>query len=150
MSTSTTKLPEILAPAGTLEAFATALASGADAVYLGLAEGWNARARSTAFSRELLPELVARAHRAGVKLYLTLNILIFERELDAAEGVVRAAARAGIDALIVQDPAVAFLARRISPELALHASTQMTISSVEGARFAKTLGVTRVVLPREL
>ncbi|HEX2676090.1 MAG TPA: U32 family peptidase, partial [Polyangiales bacterium] len=145
-----TESPEILAPAGSLEAFAAALASGADAVYLGLSEGWNARARSTAFNLEGLPELVARAHRAGVKLYLTLNTLIFESELAALEVLLGAVARAGVDALIVQDPATAFLARRICPELRLHASTQLTISSAEGARFAEGLGFSRAVLPREL
>jgi putative protease len=144
------RVPEILAPAGTLESFRAALASGADAVYLGLSEGFNARARSTAFDREGLPELVVSAHRAGVKLYLTLNTLVFERELAAVAGLLADVARAGVDALIVQDPAVALLARRICPELRVHASTQMTISSPEGARFAATLGVSRVVLPREL
>ncbi len=142
--------PEILAPAGTEEAFAVALASGADAVYLGLSEGWNARARSTAFTAAMLPELVRRAHAANAKLYLTLNTLIFERELEDLEGVVRAAIVAGVDALIVQDPATAFIARRLSPDIRIHASTQMTISSAEGAAFAATLGVDRVVLPREL
>ncbi len=142
--------PEILAPAGTLEAFAAALASGADVVYLGLSEGWNARARSTAFNLEGLPDVVARAHRAGVKLYLTLNTLIFESELAGVEAVLRAVIAAGVDALIVQDAAVAFIAQRLCPELRLHASTQMTISSVEGARFAAGLGASRVVLPREL
>lgn len=143
-------LPEVLAPAGTLESFRAALASGADAVYLGLSEGFNARARSDAFSLAGLPELVASAHRAGVKLYLTLNTLVFQSELHAVASLLEQVARAGVDALIVQDPAVALLARRICPELRLHASTQMTISSAEGARFALTLGVSRCVLPREL
>jgi putative protease len=143
-------VPEILAPAGTFESFRAALASGADVVYLGLSEGFNARARSTAFDRAGLPELVDSAHRAGVKLYLTVNTLVFERELPSVAGLIADVARAGVDALIVQDPAVALLARRICPELRVHASTQMTISSAEGARFAATLGVSRVVLPREL
>jgi putative protease len=142
--------PEILAPAGTLEAFAAALASGADAVYLGLSEGFNARARSTDFSLELLPELVQRAHRAGARLYLTLNTLVFESELPELERVLRGVIASGVDALIVQDPATALLARRLCPQLHLHASTQMTISSAQGALFAATLGVRRVVLPREL
>lgn len=142
--------PEILAPAGTEDAFAAALASGADAVYLGLSEGFNARARSTAFSLATLPALVKRAHEAGAKLYLTLNTLVFEGELPAVQDVLQAVIASGVDALIVQDPATAFLARRISPDLRLHASTQMTISSAEGARFAATLGIDRVVLPREL
>jgi len=142
--------PEILAPAGTLEAFAAALGSGADVVYLGLTEGFNARARSTAFNLETLPRVVARAHRAGVKVYLTLNTLVFEGELAGVESLLRGVISAGVDALIVQDPAVAFIAHRLCPDLRLHASTQMTISSAEGARFAATLGISRVVLPREL
>lgn len=150
MNAAEPRRPEILAPAGTDEAFVAALASGADALYLGLSEGFNARARSTAFDLQTLPELVRRAHRAGAKLYLTLNTLVFEDELEKLEDLLRAVVASGVDALIVQDPATAFLAQRLSPELKLHASTQMTISSAEGAEFAATLGVSRVVLPREL
>lgn len=142
--------PELLAPAGTLESFAAALAAGADAVYLGLSEGFNARARSTAFDLAGLPDLVRRAHAANTKLYLTVNTLVFESELPELERFLRAVASAGVDALIVQDPATALLARRVAPKLRLHASTQMTVSSAEGARFAATLGISRVVLPREL
>lgn len=142
--------PEILAPAGTDEALAAALASGADAVYLGLSEGFNARARSTSFTLERLPELARRCHAAGAKLYLTLNTLVFENELASLEELLRSVLLSGVDALIVQDPATAFLARRLSPDIRLHASTQMTISSAEGAHFAATLGIQRVVLPREL
>jgi U32 family peptidase len=133
-----------------MEAFAAALESRADAVYLGLSEGFNARARSTEFSLETLPELVRRAHSAGAKLYLTLNTLVFEGELPELERILRGVIASGVDALIVQDPATALLARRLCPELRLHASTQMTISSAEGALFAATLGFERVVLPREL
>jgi U32 family peptidase len=150
MSATPPRRPEILAPAGTEEAFAAALASGADAVFFGLAEGFNARARSTAFSLEGLPELVRRAHRANAKVYLTVNTLVFEHELEALERFLRGVVASGVDALIVQDPATAFIARRLSPEIRLHASTQMTISSAEGALFAATLGISRVVLPREL
>jgi putative protease len=150
MSPAQPRRPEILAPAGTDEAFEAALASGADAVFLGLAEGFNARARSTGFSLAALPELVRRAHRANAKLYLTVNTLVFESELDTLERFLRGVVASGVDALIVQDPAVAFVARRLAPELRLHASTQMTVSSAEGAEFAATLGISRVVLPREL
>ncbi len=150
MSAASLRRPEILAPAGTEEAFAAALASGADAVFLGLSEGFNARARSTAFSLAGLPELVRRAHRAHVRVYLTVNTLVFESELAALEELLRGIVASGVDALIVQDPAVALIAGRLSPGLRLHASTQMTISSAEGALFAATLGVCRVVLPREL
>lgn len=119
-------------------------------MYLGLAEGFNARGRSTAFRLADLPQLAQRAHAAGAKLYLTLNTLVFESELEALEDLLRSVVQSGVDALIVQDPATAFLARRLSPTLRLHASTQMTISSPEGAAFAATLGIDRVVLPREL
>jgi putative protease len=124
--------------------------SGADVIYLGLSEGFQARARSNAFSLARLPQLVERVHMAGVKLYLTVNTLVFERELEALEQFLRALIAAGVDALIIQDPAAALLAHALCPELPLHASTQMTISSVEGARFAASLGISRVVLPREL
>ena len=150
MSDESPRRPEILAPAGTEEAFAAALASGADAVFFGLSEGFNARARSTAFSLATLPELVRRAHRVSTKVYLTVNTLVFESELTALEELLRGILVSGVDALIVQDPAVAFIARRLSSKIRLHASTQMTISSAEGALFAATLGVSRVVLPREL
>ncbi|MFT3922222.1 MAG: DUF3656 domain-containing protein [Myxococcales bacterium] len=150
MSATPLHRPEILAPAGTEESFAAALASGADAVYLGLSEGFNARGRSTAFNLELLPGLVRRAHAANVKLYLTLNTLVFESELASLEQLLRAVVASGVDALIIQDPATAFIARRLSAEIRLHASTQMTISSAEGALFAASLGMQRVVLPREL
>ena len=142
--------PEILAPAGDDDSLAAALAAGADAVYFGLDGGMNARARATNFSVERLPELVDGIHRAGVRAYVTLNTLVFEHELPFAESVLRACAAAGVDAIIVQDPAVALLARAVAPTLEVHASTQMTISSPEGAAFAQQLGATRVVVPREL
>jgi len=150
MRPSPPKPPEILAPAGSEEAFAAALASGADAIYLGLAEGFNARGRSTAFHLADLSDLTARAHRANAKLYLTLNTLVFEDELEQLDTLLSRVIESGVDALIIQDPATAFLARAKSPTLHLHASTQMTISSAEGAQFAASLGMTRVVLPREL
>jgi putative protease len=142
--------PEILAPAGDLESLRAALASGADAVYFGLDEGFNARARAENFSLARLPETVALIHRAGARAYVTLNTLVFEPELPVVEHILRGVARAGVDALIIQDPAVALLARAICPQLELHASTQMTVSSAEGIRFAEGLGISRVVVPREL
>jgi len=142
--------PEILAPAGDLESLRAALASGADAVYFGLDEGFNARARANNFSVDTLAETMALVHRAGARAYLTLNTLIFEPELPGVETLLRSIARAGVDALIVQDPAITLLARAVCPQLELHASTQMTVSSAEGIRFARALGVTRVVVPREL
>ena len=142
--------PELLAPAGDLDSLKAALAAGADAVYFGLDEGFNARARASNFPLDTLEETVGRIHRANARAYLTLNTLVFESELPLLEPVLRRVAEAGVDALIVQDPAVMLLARALCPELELHASTQMTLSSAEGLRFARTLGVTRAVVPREL
>ncbi len=150
MQARESRLPEVLAPAGDDEALVAALWAGADSVYFGLSEGFNARARAGNFTAERLPDTVARIHRAGARAYLALNTLVFEPELEPVERIVRLAASAGVDALIVQDPAVARIARAVCPELEVHASTQMTISSAEGAEFARSLGATRVVVPREL
>ncbi len=141
---------EVLAPAGDHASLEAALAAGADAVYFGLDEGFNARARAENFSLANLKAIVDSIHERGARAYLTMNTLIFQSELPALDRVLREVAQAGIDALIVQDPAVAMLAKAICPDLELHASTQMTISSGEGARFAETLQITRVVVPREL
>ncbi len=141
---------ELLAPAGDLEALEAALSAGADAVYFGLDEGFNARARATNISIDQLKSTVTTIHRAGARAYLALNILVFEEELPALEPLVRRVAEAGIDALIVQDPGLALLAKAVCPDLELHASTQMTISSPEAAPFAQSLGITRIVVPREL
>lgn len=143
-------LPELLAPAGDAAALAAALAAGADAVYFGLDEGLNARARAKNFALAELPATCDRIHRAGARAFLTLNTVVFEEELPLLEELLRGAASAGVDAVIVQDPAVALLARALAPTLHVHASTQMTISSPEGAQFAASLGVRRIVLPREL
>jgi putative protease len=142
--------PEILAPAGDRASLAAALAAGADAVYFGLDDGFNARARAKNFALEGLAATVADIHRAGAKAYVTLNTLVFEPELGEVARIVRGVAASGVDAIIVQDPAVALLARAICPALEVHASTQMTVSSAGGAAFAKALGATRFVVPREL
>ena len=141
--------PEILAPAGCEASLDAALAAGANAVYFGLDNGFNARARAGNFSLERLPQVVRKIQKAGARAYLTLNTLIFESELEAMQRVLRGVATAGVDALIVADPAVALLAKTMAPELELHASTQLTVSSPEGAEFATELGFTRIVLPRE-
>ncbi len=146
----TRRRPEILAPAGDLDSMKAALASGADAIYFGLDEGFNARARAENFSLANLAGTLALVHRAGARAYLTLNTLVFEPELPVVEDILRRVAEAGVDALIVQDPAIALVARAVCPQMEVHASTQMTISSAEGARFARGLGATRVVVPREL
>ncbi len=142
--------PEVLAPAGSEPALAAALQSGADAVYFGLQDGFNARARAANFAIADLPAVMARIHRAGARAYVTMNTLVFEPELERCEQALRALAASAADALIVQDPAVCLLARQVCPELELHASTQMTIANGEACRFAERLGITRVVVPREL
>jgi putative protease len=142
--------PEVLAPAGSMAALRAALAHGADAVYFGLTDGFNARARAANFALAELGDVVARVHRAGARAYVTLNTLVFEPELPAMERVLRAIAASGVDALIVQDPAVCLLARAVCPSLELHASTQMTIAEPAAAPFAQALGVSRIVVPREL
>jgi len=142
--------PEILAPAGDRDAMAAALAAGADAVYFGLDDGFNARARAENFPSDGLVEIVRWVHRAGTRAYVTLNTLVFEPELPVVEELIRRVAASGIDAIIVQDPAVALLARRICPDLEVHASTQMTASSPTAVSLLRELGLSRVVVPREL
>ncbi len=142
--------PEILAPAGDRDALAAALAAGADAVYFGLDDGFNARARATNFPSNGLAETVALVHRAGARAYVTINTLVFEPELAIVEELIRRVAAAGADAIIVQDPAVALLARAICPALEVHASTQMTASSPLAMQTLGDLGLARVVVPREL
>jgi putative protease len=146
--------PEILAPAGDRDALAAALAAGADAVYLGLDDGFNARARAMNFPSEAIAEVAAWVHRAGARLYVTLNTLVFEPELPIVEELIRRVAAGGVDAIIVQDPAVALIAKAIdagSPHpLEVHASTQMTASSPLAAELLAPLGLSRVVVPREL
>ena len=141
--------PELLAPAGNWDCVRAAVANGADAVYFGLPR-FNARIRADNFTEAELPEVVAFVHRHGVKAYVAFNTLVFTGELDAAAEALRVLSRSGVDALIVQDVGVIRLARTIVPDLPIHASTQMTITSPEGAEFARELGVERVVLAREL
>src|SRR4051794_19525487 len=142
--------PELLAPAGEEESRRAAVAAGTDAVYFGLRGGFNARARADNFAIEDLPRIFDFLHRKGVQGFVTFNTLIFDRELPVAEQALVAIARAGADAILVQDLGAARLAHAVCPDLALHASTQMTVSSPEAARIAEELGVTRIVLPREL
>ncbi len=142
--------PELMAPAGDWDCARAAVENGADAVYFGLQSGLNARARAVNFTAEELPELMTFLRTRGVKGYLTLNTLVFGDELEEAERIVRLAVAAGVDAVLVQDLGLLRLMHRLCPELPLHASTQMTLSSAECIREVESLGVRRVVLPREL
>ncbi len=143
-------IPELLAPAGDRECVRSAIENGADAVYFGLETGFNARARATNMSLDELPDVMRLLHRRGVKGYATLNTLVFTNELEAFADVVARVAGAGVDAVLVQDVGAARLIRAVCPDLPLHASTQMTLTSAETIRVAETLGCQRVVVAREL
>ena len=140
--------PEILSPVGHWPQLEAAIGAGADAVYFGLTH-FTARAK-VGFAVAELPEVMRRLHRHGVKGYVTFNSLVFDSELKQAARGLAAIAEAGSDAIIVQDLAVAKLAREIAPELEIHGSTQMSITNAEGVRVAESLGASRVVLAREL
>ncbi|MHC5538386.1 peptidase U32 family protein, partial [Singulisphaera rosea] len=139
--------PELLAPAGDRTCLTAAIENGADAVYFGL-QRHNARARATNFDNVDLPDVMASLHRRGVKGYVTLNTLAFPRELDDLEETLRGLVTAGVDAVIVQDLGLARLIRALTPDLEIHASTQMSVTSAEGVALAKELGCSRVILAR--
>lgn len=141
---------ELLAPAGDWDCARAAVENGADAIYFGLDVGFNARARATNFHIDDLDRVMAMLHRQAVRGYVTLNTLVFTDELARLEDHVRHLAAAGVDAVLVQDLGVARLLRELSPDLEVHASTQMTITSAAAIRMAADLGVRRVVLAREL
>ena len=141
--------PELLAPAGDWEALRAALANGADAVYFGLPL-FNARRRATNFTLAELPEVMAHLHRHNARGYVTVNTLVFSGELAQAATYLAAIAAAGADAVIVQDLGIARLARQLAPTLPIHASTQMTLTEPRGTRLAQRLGISRVILAREL
>lgn len=131
--------PEVLAPAGGWPQLRAAVENGADAVYFGVST-FNARARAANFSAEELPAVMAYLHERGAKGYLVLNVLVFDGELTAVAQLSQRAAAAGVDALIVQDVGVVELVRAVAPGLPVHGSTQMTITSAEGAAFAAEVG----------
>ncbi len=137
-----------MSPAGYWPQLRAAIEAGADAVYFGLRH-FSARAK-VGFSLAELAEAMRTLHRRGVKGYLTFNTLVFEHELAEAARAIAAIAEAGADALIVQDTAIARLARRIAPQLEIHASTQMSITSAAGVELAREFGASRITLAREL
>ena len=140
---------ELLSPAGSMDALRAAVQCGADAVYLGLG-ALNARSNAKNFTPDELREAVRFCHIRGAKVHLTLNTLTTDREMDTAAKLLRVAVGAGVDAVIIQDLGVAQLCRQLCPELPIHASTQMSIHSLDGVLEAADLGVQRVVLAREL
>ena len=140
---------ELLSPAGSMEALRAAVQNGADAVYLG-AGGFNARMGARNFTLDDLREAVTYCHVRGVRVHLTVNTLCSDRELPQTAELIRHAAQLGVDAFIVQDLGVAAVCRQVAPGVEIHASTQMSLHSLEGVRMAAELGCTRAVLAREL
>lgn len=140
---------EILAPCGGFESVVAAVRSGADAVYLGAKE-LSARAGAENFDDTEIVKTVEYCHIRGALVYVTVNTVVFDDELETAKKLITSCAEAGVDALIVQNMGVATLAKEIAPELPLHASTQMSVHSPSGAKFLYEQGFKRVVLAREL
>jgi U32 family peptidase len=143
------QLPELLAPAGSLESFFAAMEKGADAVYAGLKD-FSARAKAKNFTLSQMERMTAYAHSLSRRIYVTLNTLVKENELPQLAETLSALEGMGVDGIIVQDLAVARLARLHFLSLALHASTQMTIHNSLGVKQLEELGFSRVVLAREL
>ena len=140
---------ELLAPAGSMEALKAAVQNGADAVYLGCGT-FNARQSAKNFTPQTLAEAVKYCHIRGVQVHLTLNTLVSDREMGELMELIRHAATIGVDAFIVQDLHVAQLCRQIAPKVSIHGSTQMTVHSLSGVLLCAAMGMTRVVLSREL
>src|SRR5262245_6084331 len=140
--------PKVMSPAGYWPQLRAANEAGADAVYFGL-KHFTARAK-VGFSLEELPEVMRTLHRRGVKGFVTFNTLVFNHELDEAARARAGIAEAGANALIIQDLGVVRMAKQIAPDLEIHGSTQMSITSAEGVRMAQRFGVDRVTLAREL
>ena len=134
---------ELLAPAGSMEALRAAVCNGADAVYLG-AGTFNARMNARNFSAADLQEAIVYCHVRGVKVHLTLNTLVLDREMQRAADLIRMAAAFGVDAFIVQDLGVVSLCKEIAPDVPVHASTQMSIHSLEGVLEAAALGLSLI------
>ena len=139
---------ELLSPAGNFECLKAAIEGGCDAVYLG-GKLFGARAFSNNFTDDELIEAIKYAHLYGVKVYVTVNTLIYEREVDTFLNYVDFLYKNNVDALIIQDVGMMDLIRKIYPSLELHASTQMHIHNIEGVKLVEKLGLKRSVLARE-
>ena len=140
---------EILAPAGSMESMMAAVNSGADAVYFGYGQ-FNARRNAKNFDEESFRQMARTCKARGVKMYMTLNTIVYDREMEDLKESVRAACENGVDAILVQDLGVMELLRQWAPDIPLHASTQMAVHNVSGAKQMQELGFTRVVLAREM
>lgn len=142
-------MPELLAPAGSPEAVAAAVQNGADAVYLGYGP-FHARRNAKNFSQEEFAAAISYCHIRGAKVYLTMNTLLTDRDLSEGAALIDEASALGVDAVLVQDLGALRMIRQTAPALLVHASTQMTIHSLDGVKQAADLGMSRVVLSREL
>lgn len=140
---------ELLAPAGSMEALHAAVQNGANAVYLGSGT-FNARQGAKNFTPQTLNEAVKYCHVRGVAVHLTLNTLVSDREMSEVCALIRSAAQSNVDAFIVQDLAVVSLCKQIAPHIPIHGSTQMSVHSLPGVLFCAAMGLSRVVLSREL
>lgn len=140
---------EILAPAGSMESLVAGVRSGANAVYLG-GKMFNARRNAGNFDNDELKTAVEYCHRRGVKVYLTLNIVVSDEEFESAYDTVKYALSVGVDAFIVQDIGLAKMIKEHFPQAKLHGSTQMSIMTPAGVKYAESLGFSRVVLAREM
>ena len=140
---------EILAPAGSLESLKAAVNCGADAVYIG-GKQFSARQNAANFDNAELKQAADLCHLHNIKIYLTVNTIIFDNQVNEFAEFIKNAANAGIDAFIVQDFGAAEIIRNFVPDANIHGSTQMTIHSVNGAQLLKELGFKRVVISREL
>lgn len=143
------KLPELLCPAGSMEALETALHFGADAVYGGMKQ-YGLRAFAGNFDEQQLRQAVARCHDKGKRFYLTLNIFPFDDQLEGMVEAARYAAEVGVDAAIVSDPGAIVTLRREVPQLALHVSTQASTVNSAAVALYHQLGCSRVILAREV
>ena len=140
---------ELLAPAGSMDALRAAVQNGANAVYLGCGP-FNARQSAKNFTPQTLKDAVKYCHIRGVDVHLTLNTLVSDKEIPQLTEMIRHAAACCVDAFIVQDLGVVQLCRQIAPHIAIHGSTQMTVHNLAGVRMCAAMGMTRVVLSREL
>ena len=140
---------ELLAPAGSYEAFIAAINAGADAVYMGI-DKYNARTMAKNFNNEEYIKALDYAHKRNVKVYLTLNTLLLDSEIKEALNLVVTLYEHGLDAIIVQDLGFASLIHKVMSDLAMHASTQMSVCNISQVKFLEKIGFTRIVLGREL
>lgn len=140
---------ELLAPAGNMECFIAAINAGADAVYLG-GDKFSARAYAGNFDLNSIAKALSYAHLRGIKVYVTLNTLIKEKEFDEAKEYIDSLYIMGVDALIIQDAGLAYYLSEVYPDFEIHASTQMTVHNGEAARYLVDKGFKRIVLSREL